>query len=128
MKGIIIFITILACISCIGLTNNVNKGPKEERIVIEITEKTDSLYKKFKPKLKTANSLRVIMKGRWNDTIMMHDAFLPADTVEHNTIQPYTDQFPPSWTNFNKYKATKYYIRIEYIFSEAYFTSYKDNY
>jgi hypothetical protein len=128
MKTVFIISTIVFSLSCLGIHSDNKSKPKEERVVIEIDEKTDSLYKKFKPKLKTANSLRIIMQGRWNDTIMLKGAILPADTVEHNGIQPYTNQHPPSWNSFNKLKATKYHIRIEYIFSEEYFTSYKDNY
>jgi hypothetical protein len=128
MKISILVFIIVNCISCFSNTNYGVKVPKEEHIVVEVNEKTDSLTKVFRPNMKNINSLRIIMKGNWNDTINLMDSLMPAKTVDHNGVQQYSDDRIPTRWSFKKYKATKYYIKLEYIFSEEYFTSYKDNY
>jgi hypothetical protein len=128
MKKILSTCVLITCLSCINTNYNGKKNFKEEHIVAEVDERTDSLKKIFKPVMQNANSLRIIMKGYWNDTIQMMDSLFPKDKVDHNGIQPYNNGFPPGRFIFKKYKATKYHIRMEYIYSEEYFTSYKDNY
>jgi hypothetical protein len=108
--------------------HSTNNYLKEEHIVLEIDEKTDSISKVFKATMKNANSSRFIIKGYWNDTVMIMNTLMPKQKIDHNGIDEYHNDNPPIRWSFKKYKATKYHIRYEVVFYQKYFESYKDNY
>jgi hypothetical protein len=126
---VFLVITFLQLSSCAQKKNNsTNNHLKEEHIVLEIDEKTDSISKVFKATMKNANSSRFIIKGYWNDTVMIMNTLMPKQKIDHNGIDEYHNDNPPIRWSFKKYKATKYRIRVEVVYYEAYFESYKDNY
>jgi hypothetical protein len=95
-----IFIMLIACFlykgSCIRASNSqFSKSIKEEHFVVEIDEKTDSIYKVFKPTIKNPNSSRIIMKGHWNDTVNMMHTLMAKNSVDHNGVDAYYSSNPP---------------------------------
>jgi hypothetical protein len=116
LQKLIPFLFLLLSIGCRNKESF--KREKDEHIVIEIDENTDSVYRVFKPTIQNVQSSRVSMKGYWNDTILSMNSPLPKDTVDNGGIDVYHPSMPVMWWSFKKYKATKYHIRFEVIFSQ----------
>jgi hypothetical protein len=128
MKLLLLLFSFFYAFSCPQKNSSNYNKEEEEHFVIDIDEKTDSIYKVFKPTIKNVNSSRIIIKGYWNDTVNMMHTLMAKNTVDHNGVDAYYSSNPPIYWTFKKYKATKYHIRYEVVFYQKYFESYKDNY
>jgi hypothetical protein len=115
---------ILLYINCNYTTHS---NPREERILIEIDERTDSLSKFIYPTKTNPHKMTVKMFGVWNDTVIIMNTLLAKDSINNTSTQEYSLGGPGTHWNFKKYKATKYRIRLEVIYSEDFFEGYQKN-
>jgi uncharacterized ParB-like nuclease family protein len=124
MKIFLLLLSLYYSVACVNVQPN---PPQEERQFIDIDERTDSITKVFKPEKIQAYKLTVKMSGYWNDTMIIKGRLVPKDSINNTSTQEYYNGFGGGRWTFKKYKATKYHIRLEYIFSEDYFEGYKNN-
>jgi hypothetical protein len=68
----------------------------------------------------TVLQLYTTFKAHWNDTIIDRGVKQPASNYNHGTIEA-SEFFSGTTINYNykKYKATDYYVKIEYWFEYA---------
>jgi hypothetical protein len=125
MKLLFIIFILSACVACNQLKHNNNPG--DEHILIDIDEKTDTLSKYIYPSKITPHMITIKMFGVWNDTVILGNKLAPKDSVNNISRQEYYLGMPGINWSFRKYKATRYRIRFEVIFSEDYFEGSKDN-